>query len=352
MDRSRFEFHLFHVGAYQDGETSSAAALSDRFVGGARTLGEWVAAIRASKPDVLIFPEVGMDTTTLRLAALRLAPHQLAAWGHPETTGLPTIDHYLSAEAFEPPGAQAHYTERLQRLPRLGCCYEPYGSAVAEPDRATAADLHSLLGTGMDKAALLICPGVPFKYAPQHDQVLAQIARRLGRCRLVFFNHPTTTASARLAARLARTFAQAGLEPERYLRFLEWLPRPQFFELLRRADACLDTIGFSGFNTAMQCLECGLPIVAYRGAYMRGRFASGVLETLGLPELVAQEDSDYVERAVRLAQDPAWRTRLRGELLSRGARAFADQAPIDALERLLLGLSTASGRPLAREATA
>jgi len=351
LDRRRFEFHLFHVGAYQDTETSHAAALSDRFVAGARTLGEWVAAIHASDPDVLIFPEVGMDTTTLRLAALRLAPHQLAAWGHPETTGLPTIDHYLSAEAFEPPGAESHYSERLHRLPRLGCCYEPYGSAVAEPDGTNAADLHALLDSAPDAGALLVCPGVPFKYAPQHDRVLAQIARRLGRCRFVFFNHPTTRASSRLAARLTGMFERGGLAPERYLRFVPWLPRAQFFELLRRADACLDTIGFSGFNTAMQSVECGLPIIAYRGSYMRGRFASGVLETLGLPELVAEHEPGYVERVVRLAEDGAWRALLREELLSRRACVFADRAPVAALERLLLDLPPVSGRSSARQAT-
>jgi protein O-GlcNAc transferase len=328
MDRARFEFHLFHAGAYEDADTSAAAALSDRFTRGPCTLEEWVGAIRESSPDVLVFPEVGMDTTTLRLAALRLAPRQLAAWGHPETTGLPTIDCYLSAAAFEPPGAQEHYTERLVKLPRLGCCYEPYGVAGDAP----APGPLTLVGDG----PLFVCPGVPFKYAPQHDQVLVDIARRLGRCRFVFFRYPSTTASERLAARLARAFERAGLAPERHLRFIPWQSRAQYFGLLRHADACLDTIGFSGFNTAMQAVECGLPVVAYRGRYMRGRFASGILDCMELPELVADDRTAYVEAAVRLASDEAGRKRVRRELLARQPRVFADQAPIAALERLLL----------------
>jgi protein O-GlcNAc transferase len=330
MDRSRFEFHLFHVGGYQDAQTAAAAALADHLRAGPRTLEEWVATIRESRPDVLVFPEVGMDTTTLRLAALRLAPHQLAAWGHPETTGLPTIDYYLSGEAFEPAGAQQHYSERLVRLPRLGCYYEPYDVAAEAPD------LDSLTGPG--EGPLFICPGVPFKYAPEHDGVLTEIARQLGACRFVFFNYATTTASERLSSRLARAFEQAGLDPGRHLRFIPWLPRAQFFGLLREADACLDTMGFSGFNTAMQAVECALPVVAYRGTYLRGRFASGILETLELPELVAADEPAYVERAVRVAQDDAWRGWLRGELRSRQARVFADRAAISDFERLLLEL--------------
>ncbi len=61
-----------------------------------------------------------MDQMTARLAALRLAPVQLAAWGHPITTGFPTIDGYLSAAAFEPGDAQEHYRERLVPLPEVG----------------------------------------------------------------------------------------------------------------------------------------------------------------------------------------------------------------------------------------
>jgi protein O-GlcNAc transferase len=330
MDRSRFEFHLFHVGGYRDAETSAAAALSDRFIEGSRTLEEWVSAVGESRPDVLVFPEVGMDTTTLRLAALRLAPQQLAAWGHPETTGLPTIDCYLSGEAFEPADAQRHYSERLVRLPRIGCCYEPYGVAAEAPG--------SVLPGGAGEGPVFICPGVPFKYAPQHDQALVEIARRLGRCRFVFFKYAATTASERLSARLARAFERAGLAPGRYLTFIPWLPRARFFGLLREADVCLDTMGFSGFNTAMQALECALPVVAYRGSYLRGRFASGILETLGLPELVAADEPGYVELAVRVAQDQAWRSRLRGALLTRLPRVFADQTAISDFERLLLAL--------------
>ena len=63
---------------------------------------------------------VGMDREAFRFACFRLAPVQCASWGHADTTGLPTIDYYLSSELLEPDGAQSHYTERLVRLRTLG----------------------------------------------------------------------------------------------------------------------------------------------------------------------------------------------------------------------------------------
>jgi len=331
LDRDCFELHVFHVGWSHDAETSGATALSDRFITGSRTLAEWVGTIRSSRPDVLLFPEVGMDRTTLRLAALRLAPHQLAAWGHPETTGLTTIDYYLSGAAFEPADAQQHYSERLVPLPALGSYYEPYGVTAAALER----ERFGIAGN----EPLFICAGLPFKYAPQHDHVFTDIAQRLGACQFVFFTAPRTTAAARLSGRLERTFEGAGLEPRRYLRFIPWQSRPDFFGLLQQADVCLDTIGFSGFNTAMQVIECGLPMVACRGPFMRGRFASGILETLGMPELVADDKSGYVDLAVRVAQEKPWQAYLRKQLLARRPAILADQSVIAEFARFLLSLA-------------
>src|SRR6266571_5355826 len=113
LDRARFEPHVFHLGTHADGETAYARSRAARFDQGPRTLEQWTDLIAARQLDALIYPEVGMDTMTVRLASLRLAPVQAASWGHPETTGLPTIDFYLSSEDLEPPQAQANYIERL-----------------------------------------------------------------------------------------------------------------------------------------------------------------------------------------------------------------------------------------------
>ena len=87
-------------------------------------------------PHVLVYLDIGMEQMAVRLAALRLAPVQCTTWGHPVTCGLPTIDHYLSSEAMEPPDGAAHYTEHLVRLPGLGIHYTPQPVTGAPADRA------------------------------------------------------------------------------------------------------------------------------------------------------------------------------------------------------------------------
>jgi predicted O-linked N-acetylglucosamine transferase (SPINDLY family) len=84
---------------------------------------------------VLIYPEIGMDPMTARLATLRLAPVQCMAWGHPTTSGFPTIDYYLSSDLMEPANAPEHYTETLVRLPNLASYHSPSVESALELTR-------------------------------------------------------------------------------------------------------------------------------------------------------------------------------------------------------------------------
>ena len=328
LDPARFALQAFHIGTDEDQETEFAKSRAVHYERGPKELRQWVDAITAQAPDVLIYPEIGMDPTTIRLASQRLAPLQAASWGHPETSGLPTIDCYLSAEALEPAAAQEHYTERLVALPHLGCYFErlPFNATPVDPARF-----------GIDpRVPILICPGVPFKYAPQHDWVLPEIARRLGSCRLVFFSHWTRTLTERLAERLRAAFAARGVDYDRYVTFVPWQTPRGFLGWLRNARVYLDTIGFSGFNTALHAVESSLPIVTREGRFLRGRLASGILKRLALDELVAPTEEAYIELAVRLAQDTDYHRSIATRMREARDVLYEDAATVRALEEFLL----------------
>jgi len=85
----------------------------------------------------------------------------------------------------------------------------------------------------------------------------------------------------------------------------------------------------------MQAVECGLPVVTRRGRFMRGRLGSGILEHLGLDDLVAADDDAMVALAVSLARDAQARADVRERLLARREAMYGDLAPIRALEEHL-----------------
>lgn len=324
LDRRRFRLDLFHVGDQRDAETDFARAHSDSYVPSLVRTDASADAISAAAPDILIYPEIGMDPLSTRLAALRLAPLQVASWGHPVTTGLPTVDIFLSAERLEPADGASHYTERLVALPGLGARVE------RERADATPADPSNY---GIDAARpFFLCPGVPWKYLPHFDDALVAISARAPLVQFVFFEPVLQLAAAtQLHRRFAARCLAAGIDPAGRIVFAPWLGRSEFLGLASQAAACLDSFGFSGFNTVLQCLQAGAPMVTLEGKFMRGRLASGVLRHVGLADHVATDAQDYVERAVACVtrRFPA------GELVAKVARAYDDCEPMRALARLL-----------------
>lgn len=326
-----FEIQIFHTGRGRDLETEWAAQRVAQLHHGLGHWTQWAKAISDARLDVLIYPEIGMDATTVRLSALRLARVQLGSWGHPITTGLPTMDGYISAESMEPPDAAEHYREALITLPRLGCCYQPFGTAPARLDFAQ----WGIRATDR----VLLCAGMPFKYAPQYDAVLVDIARRCKPCKLVFFRSESRAVSDLLEARLRSAFTAQGVDFDASVVFAPWQPQAGFFAWLDRADVYLDTLGFSGFNTVMQAVERATPVVAFEGEFLRGRFAGAILRTMGLDDWVAESPERFVELVQRLVQDTATRSTLRQHMRERRAALFGDHGTVMALREHLLHLS-------------
>jgi protein O-GlcNAc transferase len=346
LDKTRFEIWLFHLGTTSDEETSRGQSEVAHFEDRPKSLPAWGHAIRAARLDVLIYPEIGMDALTTQLAALRLAPVQAAAWGHPETTGLPTMDFYLSADGFEPEAAQDNYSELLVRLPNLGVCVEPLTPSLSIPD---------LKQFGLPShEPLLLCPGTPFKYSPLHDHVWARIAKGLrpginsrglariaGRLRggsngrLVFFRSGNSSLDELFGQRLRKAFDVERSDFDAHVCVIPYLDRGRFFGLMQHAALMLDTVGFSGFNTALQAIEAGLPVLAREHNFMRGRLASGIMRRMELPELVADTDDAFIDKAVKLAADATKCKELRVEIINRRKILFNDVEPIRALERCL-----------------
>ena len=85
----------------------------------------------------------------------------------------------------------------------------------------------------------------------------------------------------------------------------------------------------------MQGIECATPIVTKEGRFMRGRLASGILRRMGVTELIAPSDEDYIALAVRLARDVDYRGHIRKRIEDCRAVLFEDLAPIRALENFI-----------------
>jgi CRISPR-associated protein Csy1 len=331
LPRERFDVFVYHLYPGLDDIASEIKLRANRFVefGGSRARPSVVApVIRDDELDVLVYPELGMDHTSFALAGLRLAPRQLAGWGHPVTSGHATIDTYISCAEMEPPDADMQYVERLVRLPGIGTCYRQ----LALPDRAPRARF-SL----PDDRVLLLCPQSLFKIHPDNDALFAAVLTANAQATLVMFNgrHPRVTGL--LLSRIGRAFDAHGISVRDRLIVLPTFPHDDYLRINLACDAMLDTLHWSGGNTSLDALACGLPVITLPGDFMRGRQSAAMLRLAGIPELIARDGDDYVRIATRVVNDAAWRRGLGAAIREGRAALFDTQAPVRAFAELLAG---------------
>ena len=335
--RDRFEISCYHIGNDTDGVTDRIRARADMFHQLGGHLEAAAGRIAADPLHILVYTDIGMNALASQLAALRLAPVQCKGWGHPVTTGLPSIDYYLSSDLMEPDDAAAHYSETLVRLPNLALNYTP-PPLPARP--LTRADL------GLrDDAFVYLNSQSLFKNLPQHDDIYPRIAREVPHAQFVFIAHSRPAVTERFRHRLACAFDAHGLPADRFCHFTRRLDFQGFLSLNLASDALLDTLEWSGGKTTLEALGCGLPVVTCPGRFMRGRHAFAMLRMMGIARTVAADKDGYVRVAVELAHDPGLLAEMRSRVAERRSRLYGDSRFIEALEDFYTGV--VSGKSIA-----
>jgi len=322
LDAARFERFAWSTSGYFDERTRAIASAVEHFHAGEREVGAIANEIRDAGLDVLVHLDIGLDPRSGVLAALRLAPVQAALPGHPVTTGLDSIDAFLGAQALEPANGEAHYRERLVRLPGLGAwprrCETPgdgrWAQALAEGGRPTLFCLQNLA-----------------KVPPSFDDTLARIAAATGG-RLVFFDRGARL-TRRFTARLGEALSRNGADPA-CLHVEPLHPYPDFVAGLAHATLVLDTPGFSGGATSLDALGAGAAVLTFEGDVARARQTSGMLQVVGSEGLVASTAVDYFERAVRLARGEGL-AEARERIRAGASRLFDGRAALAGLEAFL-----------------
>ncbi|ABM77036.1 tetratricopeptide repeat protein [Prochlorococcus marinus] len=271
--------------------------------------------IRNEHLNVLLYPDIGMSPYTYILAMFRLAQVQVTGWGHPSTTGLKTMDYFLSCEPIEPDNAQSKYTEQLIKLKKLPCIYTP-------PETTAISSSRDKFMLPSDKILIGI-PQSLFKFHPDYDVVLEEILYRLPNAKFVLIEGQNKSQTERLKNRWA-TKAPKTLENAI---FLQTMPQADYLCLLKTVDILLDPIYFGSGNTFYESMAVGTPLVTMPGDYMRGRIVAGGYKQMKLENApIAANTQEYIEITVMLAENVESRKCLKKQIEARAQKyLFNDQ---------------------------
>jgi protein O-GlcNAc transferase len=327
LSRDLFEVYALRIMPSDDDETTRAIRASADYTIDLHV--EFSSAreqIAALELDVLFFQDIGMEPTSYFLAFSRLAPVQCTSFGHPDTTGIPNMDYFVSNDLFEPDGAQSHYSERLfllKDLPTLAYYYKP-----TLPMTPAARE-----NFGVDASeTLYVCPQTLFKLHPDFDQLLHGILARDPHGVVILIEGTFKEFSDRLRARFESTMPSVAHR----VRFVPRLAYSAFLQLLSIADVILDTVHFNGMNTSLEAFALGTPVVTWPAAMQRGRHTQAMYRKMGILDGIATGAESYVDIAVRLGTDRAHALRMRERILASNGVLYEDARVVAEFERFFL----------------
>jgi protein O-GlcNAc transferase len=279
------------------------------------------AAMRDMRFDVLLYWEIGTDSTNYFLPFYRLAPVQCTTFGWPITSGIPTVDYFLSSAELETPESGQFFSERLIRLPTLPTYYY-------QPELPPLMKSRADFGLP-EKAPLYFCGQRLRKFHPDFDDLIAGILRTDSAGLFVCIGDKQPFMGELFRKRFATQYADV---VDR-VRIVPWLEFADYIQLTTLADVVLDTPHYGGgANTVYDALAAGRPIVTLPGRFQRGRYAMAANRRLELDECIAASPDEYVRRAAQLARESDLATQVSKRLAERRRSLFEDQRYIEVFE--------------------
>ena len=302
-DRSQFEIFCYATHPVDDPVSerlrarvdawSNVHALSDDALAG---------RIRVDGIDILVDLAGHTAMNRLLVFARKPAPIQLSMIGYPQTTGLAAMDYRVTDEYRDPIGQEDGLCEPLEKLIRLPAGAEPF---LAPGDCPPVNELPALKNGFITFANF----NKPSKITPETYQAWAQVLKAVPGARFLI--------AGTSCDRVAATLVGHGIEPGRF-ELHEREPASDYFALYGRVDFVLDTFPYNGCTTSMTSLWMGVPFVSIQGNSTISRVGAGLLNRVGLSELIASDSEDYVQKAVSAVQDlprlVEWRGLLRGRM--------------------------------------
>lgn len=322
LDQKRFEIFVFapDLGIEQCKKAIHRSDVTFVPLGG--TFEKVVDRVRETGCNLIYYRKAGSDPWSWFFPFARCAPVQVTSCGTHGTSGIRTMDYFLSSSSIEPSDAQAHYTEKLVRLDSMHL----YLDRLPVPETPVSRGEFNL----PEKGSIYFCPHRTAKYHPKFDTVFRAILDRDPTAMIVLLTGRHSRGRKGLLERL-----QSNLGRNRFERliFFQSLPYEKYKRLLSLTSVLLDSPVYAGGLTSYDAASYGIPEVTLSGPLLVQNFATGVYRKMGLDEIPCRSLDEYVDRAIRLGTEREYRLATREAILAKNETIFCSGETVREHER-------------------
>lgn len=276
--------------------------------------------------DILVYCEIGMDQRSYYMAHFRLANIQINTWGHSDSCGIDTIDYFISSKLYELPyeQAQLHYSEKLILLDSLCTCYI---SPISHYNINTFKSRYDFGFT--DEITIFFCAQSLFKFNPKFDDYIIKILQHNKNFVLIILNNDD---KIELIKRFnyKNIFSQVHIFPG--------MTHISYLNLMHISDIILDPYPFGGCNSSFEAFSLNKVVITHPTNMINGCFTSGFYKKMGLSNLITYSQDEYVNFAIKLADDKKYRIEIENLIKEKNKVLFNDQESIIEWKNFLLNV--------------
>lgn len=333
LDRDHFHVLLIHqCGTVTDDVHARVNGLADDVVYLTETVSHTHMTLSSLDLDILFFTDIGMDPLDFVIPDLRTCDIQITGWGLPHTTGLKSIDYYLSSKLLESQAHEDEYTEQLVLLDGLPCCF------LSDNLHYQRQPKHYFLLP--DDRVVIGCVQTLFKIHPDMDLIIERIAKQLPDAIFAFVtisDHLDSAFMARLEKRAPTAFQRTML--------LNRCANTDFLALCDCLDIILDTPYYGAGVTAYMSTYVGTPMVCFSGSRLRDSTTAAIYRYLSITNApIVNSIPEYVDKVVELANNFELRYQIKKDTVEAAHKLYDNQEYIRSFEKFCLQILGRSGK--------
>lgn len=300
---------------------------ADKFIPLNQNIDEIKNIIEAEKLDYLVYTDIGMYWLTYFLAFMRLAPVQCLIPGHPETSGIDTIDYYISSDNLEGEKAQDYYSEKLIQFNKI-ITFHNFPNLSGNFKSRTELNLPQ-------NKTIYYCPMKGQKLHPDFDEVFVKILRQ-DENSVILIPQDDGELPKLIRNRIEKLF---GTPLNDRLVMHSWADNDTFYSYLKISDVILDSYPFGAGTTTYFAFAIDAPIITMPAETSINRITYACYKQMGIPcdNLVAASFDDYVKKAINLANNKEENEKVRKLISENKAKLFANPQIVEEFAEFFRG---------------
>ena len=286
-NKDKFEIYLYLDNPIEDSNTNEFKILSKKSINVSNLVDiEAFNLIRGDNIDIM-FDITGVTSfNRVSLFKNRLAPKQISWLGYCNTSGLDNMDYLIADKNLINEDEKNSYSEKIIYLPKIWNCHSGLNSVRSPSDAPFLKEKNITFGSFNN-------------FNKINDRVInvwSQILLKVKNSKLILKSSLKMDKSF-----LKKEFEKYGVTDS--IIFLEKRKLESHYNLYKKIDIALDTFPYNGVTTTFEALSMGVPVITMKGYNFNSRCGESIIKNLGIENLIANNEDDYILKAQKMAKD-------------------------------------------------